>query len=272
MVKMLIMEEKMSTFAEYIFSEKDLIKKIEIMSFLKKKNKIYFDTSVIMKTEILREFIEVMKIDVDENLVVTACLMHDCLKVETPEEMYKIRNMDNEYRSYFDSLGFSKEFSDICIGHNRKNKIDSRPKECDLLEIADQFGAMLLNRSDRLAYEVKEAIDIIKNENLKEEDNQYLGTFEEFIDIMEGMEVLQLGLITRFQKDMNCLKRDDISGAVRELYNTFERNKKCFEIKEAELRKGGDLLEELKKARAKLKLLEEAPVLPGFSEDDIKFD
>ncbi len=259
----------MSTFAEYILSEKDFIKKIDAMIFLKKKNKVFFNVSVIMKTEILREFMSVMKIDVDRNLVLTASLMYDCLKVESPEQINKTRKMDECYRNYLKNLGFSERFCNICIGHDRQYKIDNRENESDLLEIVDQFGAMLLHRSDRLAYSVEEAMDLLKNKNLAKVNNQYLGLFEEFVDIMEDMEVLQLGLLTRFQKDMNCLKRDDISGAVRELYNTFERNEENFAKKEAELRMGGNLIDELRKARAKLKLLEEAPLLPGFTEDDI---
>ncbi len=259
----------MSTFAEYILSEKDFIKKIEIITFLKKKNKIFFNNSVIIKTEILREFMDVMKIDIDRNLVITASFMYDCLKVESPEEINKIKKIDEAYRKYLQSLGFSERFCNICIGHNRKYELEKREKESDLLEISDQFGAMLLHRSDRLAYSVEEAIDLLKNKNLRNVENQYLNIFEEFVDIMEDIKVLRLGLLTRFQKDMNCLKRDDIPGAVRELYNTFERNEQSFAKKEAELRMGGNLIDELRKARAKLKLLEEAPLLPGFTEDDI---
>ena len=38
----------MATFAEYILSENDFIKKIDIMTYLKKKQNIFFNTSVIM--------------------------------------------------------------------------------------------------------------------------------------------------------------------------------------------------------------------------------
>lgn len=79
-----------------------------------------------------------------------------------------------------------------------------------------------------------------------------------------------MGLLSRFQKDMNCVMRNDIPGAVRELYATMERNEKAFAKREAELRMGGNLLDELKKARAKLKLFEEAPLLPGFNVEDLK--
>lgn len=79
-----------------------------------------------------------------------------------------------------------------------------------------------------------------------------------------------MGLLTRFQKNINCITRNDIPSAVREIYDTMERNEAAFAKREAELRMGGNLLDELKKARAKLKHFEEAPLLPGFNMEDLK--
>ncbi len=79
-----------------------------------------------------------------------------------------------------------------------------------------------------------------------------------------------MGLLTRFQKNMNCITRNDIPGAVREIYDTIERNEAAFARREAELRMGGNLIDELRKARAKLKHFEEAPLLPGFNMEDLK--
>lgn len=81
-----------------------------------------------------------------------------------------------------------------------------------------------------------------------------------------------IGLLSKFQKNMNCITKNDIPGAVREIYDTMERNEAAFAKREAELRMGGDLLEELKKARAKLKLFQEAPLLPGFDLEDLNED
>ena len=81
----------MATFAEYILSENDFIKKIDIMTYLKKKQNIFFNTSVIMKAELAREFMDTMKIDVDKSLVLTACLMCDCLKIDSPEELVRLQ-------------------------------------------------------------------------------------------------------------------------------------------------------------------------------------
>ena len=46
-----------------------------------------------------------------------------------------------------------------------------------------------MHRSDRIAYTVPEALEILVNKNMKDVNNIYLGQFQEFVDIMEGMEV-----------------------------------------------------------------------------------
>lgn len=262
----------MATFAQYILSEPDFIKKVDIVSFLRKKQNIYFNTSVILKAEIARQFIDTMKLDVDRNVTLTACLLYDCLKADSA--FSNCNKSQEEYNEYFKLLGFSERFCKICAEHSRKGEEENnhREKESDILEIVDQFGAMLVHRADRLAYAVDEALEILVTKNMVKSDNQYLETFKEFVDIMEGIEVKMLGLLSRFQKDMNCVTRNDIPGAVRELYEVQERNEQAFAQREAELRMGGNLLDELKKARAKLKLFEEAPLLPGFEVEDLEKD
>lgn len=264
----------MATFAQYILGETDFIKKIDIMSFLKKKQNIYFNTSVIMKAEIAREFIDIMELDVDRNLVVTACLLYDCLKFDYPQNGTQYNKTPQEYIDYLRLLGFSDRFCKICIEHTRNglNPNTPREKESDILELIDQFGGLLLHRSDRLAYDVDEALEILVTKNMNGIDNKYLETFQEFVDIMEDIQVCMLGLLSRVQKDLNCVARNDISDAVRELYNINERNEKAFAKRKEELHYGGDLMSELKKARAKLKLFEEAPLLPGFELEDIGED
>ncbi len=70
----------METFADYILSEKDFIKKMEIVYYLQRRKKTFFDNSVVFKAEIARLFIEEMRLNVDENLVLTACLLYACKK------------------------------------------------------------------------------------------------------------------------------------------------------------------------------------------------
>ncbi len=74
----------MQSFAEYILNEKDLNRKIEIMLYARKKAPIYFDKTIVFKTLIAKMFIESMEIDVDENLVLTACLLCGCKKGSDP--------------------------------------------------------------------------------------------------------------------------------------------------------------------------------------------
>ena len=68
----------MEEFAEYILNEKDLITKIEIIYFLAPKLGINFDKSIIFKTEVARMFLKYSKPNVDNNLVLTACIL--CVK------------------------------------------------------------------------------------------------------------------------------------------------------------------------------------------------
>lgn len=181
----------MATFAEYILNEPDFIKKIDIMTYLKKKQNIFFNTSVIMKAEIAREFMDTMKLDVDQSLVLTACLMYDCLKIDSPEELVRLQKSQAEYINYLRALGFDNRFCKICAEHSRvgQNPDVKREKESDILELADQFGGLIMHRSDRIAYTVPEALEILVNKNMKNSNNVYLNTFQEFVDIMEGIEV-----------------------------------------------------------------------------------
>lgn len=179
----------MATFAEYILNEQDFIKKIDIVTYLKKKQNIFFNTPVIMKSEIAREFIDLMELDVDRSLVLTACLLYNCLRLDDPEK--NIQKSPKEYVEYFNSLGFDNRFCKICLEHNRNNFKSSvkREKESDILELVDQFGGLLTHRSDRIAYTVPEALEILVNVNMKGKENVYLDKFAEFVDIMEGLEV-----------------------------------------------------------------------------------
>lgn len=260
----------MATVAEYVLNEPDFIKKVEVANYLKKKNNIYFNTQVILKAEIARQFIDYMEInDFDRNFVLSACLMFDCLKIDSPEEVKRLEKSQEEYKDYLLSLGFDERFCKVCnehsrVGHDPKEK---RELESDILELVDQFGGLLVNRSDRLAFTVPEALEVMMNINLKSVDNVYKEKFAEFVDIMENVDETKVGLLTRFQNNMNCVKRNDIPDAVRVLYETSERNDKAFERRAKLLKNGGNLLDELKKARAKLRYFENSPVLPGMEVD-----
>ena len=53
---------QLDTFADYILGEEDLASKIEITYYLAKKRRIFFDKSVIFKTEIARMSLNYSKI------------------------------------------------------------------------------------------------------------------------------------------------------------------------------------------------------------------
>lgn len=173
----------METFAEYILKEKDFGKKIEIMSYLSKKTDIFFDNSIIFKAFIVSLFIDSMDItDVDKNEVVTAMLLCECKKVNNAQDMEKIKKYAKDSADYIAKLGFSKNFCLICEQHNRYSNSLPRKKESDILELADNFGGMLLNRPERTAFPIEEALILLEMRNLKGCNNVYLEKFKEFIN------------------------------------------------------------------------------------------
>jgi len=175
----------METFAEYILSEKDWIRKIEIMHYLKEKTGIFFDKSVVFKTFLAKIFLEEVETDLDENLVITAALLCNCKKSEVPQDLDKIKSYAKEGADYLKELGFSPRFCKICEEVNRYSGSNPREKESDVLELVDQFGGMLLDRPERIAFKTDEAIVLLEHRNLKDKYNRYLSQFKEFIEQMQ---------------------------------------------------------------------------------------
>lgn len=178
----------MRTFSEYILSEKDFTKKIEIMMYASKKAPIFFDKSVVFKTIIAKLFIEHMKLDVDENLVITACLLYACKKTQDAQSLDRVKTYGKESAEYLQKLGFPERFCKICLEHNRYNENEKREKESDILELVDQFGGMMLDREERRGFPIDEAIVLLEHRNLKESNNIYLEKFKEFIN--KEMEII----------------------------------------------------------------------------------
>ena len=173
----------METFADYILAEKDYGRKIEIMHYLKKKTNIFFDNSVIFKSLIVKLFIESMDIDIDENTVVTAMLLCGCKKVNNAQDIEKIKSYAKDGAEFLSKLGFSKEFCTICEQQNRYSNSLPRRKESDILELADNFGGMLLDRPERVAFPIEEALILLESRNLKNCNNVYMNEFKQFINI-----------------------------------------------------------------------------------------
>ena len=100
----------MEEFAKYILNEDDLISKIEIIYFLAPKLGINFDKAIIFKTEIARMFLKYTKANVDHNLVLTACLLCNCKKVDDAQNMGKLRTYAKEGAEHLAKLGFDERF------------------------------------------------------------------------------------------------------------------------------------------------------------------
>ena len=179
----------METFADYILAEKSFTKKVEIMYYLKKKINIYFDKSVVLKTQIAKLFIEEAHLDVDENLVITACLLCSCKKNIDPADFGKVKTYAKEGADFLRSLGFSNRFCKICEEVNRYSDSHPREKESDILELVDQFGGMILDRPERIAFKIDEALVMLEHRNLRGKGNLYLSQFIDFVRKEEEIPV-----------------------------------------------------------------------------------
>lgn len=173
------------TVADYILSEKDWIKKMEIIYYLQKKTGIFYDNSVIFKTFLAKMFLDRTDLGLDENTVITACLLCNCKKSTNPQDLSKIKSYAKDGAEYLKKLGFSDRFCKICEGVNRYSEQPIREKESDILELVDQFGGMLLDRPERIAFKVDEALVLLEYRNLKNKNNRYLEQFKDFVNKTE---------------------------------------------------------------------------------------
>lgn len=199
----------MEEVAKYILNEDDLISKIEIIYFLAPKLGINFDKSIVFKTEIARMFLKYTKAKVDENLVLTACLLCNCKKVDDAQDITKLKSYAIEGAKHLKTLGFDERFCKICEGVNRYNDIKDREEESDIIELVDQFGGMLIDRPERIGFNPDEALVLIEHRNLRNEYNCYLNLFKEFVNVMEKIEIhgsVKTTVFARLQKLMRETK------------------------------------------------------------------
>ena len=172
----------MDTFADYILEERDLASKMEIVYYLAKKNRIFFDKSVIFKTEIARMFLNYSKIEVDKNLVLTASLLCNVKKVDNAQDIEGIHTYAKKGADYLSTIGFNKRFCKMCEEVNRYSNSNPRERESDILELVDQFGGMLLDRPERIGFKPDEALVLLEHRNLKDKYNRYMETFIDFVN------------------------------------------------------------------------------------------
>ena len=213
----------MENFADYILNEKELASKMEILYYLSKKQKIFFDKSVIFKTEITRLFLNYSKIEVDKNLVLTASLLCNCKKIDNAQDIERIHSYAKEGAEYLRGLGFGKKFCKMCEEINRYSNSNPREKESDILELVDQFGGMLLDRPERIGFKPDEALVLLEHRNLKDQYNRYMNTFIEFVEFLEKITIKDLTSMTalrRFVKIYN--ETEEITKFIEKVVNEFE--------------------------------------------------
>lgn len=203
----------MDTFAEYILNEKNLGSKMEIVYYLAKKENIFFDKTVIFKTELLRMFLDYVELGLDKNFLLTASLLASCKKIEVSDDLEKIKAFSKIGAQYLFDLGFEDKFCNICEGINRYTIKEGRQKESDVLELIDQFGGMIIDRPERIGMKPDEAIVILEHRNLKGEFNRYLQSFINFINDLEQIKIKQdrertpIELLIKLYKEANDEKR-----------------------------------------------------------------
>lgn len=179
----------MDNFADYILDEEEIASKMEIVYYLSKKTGIFFDKSVVFKTELLRLFLNYSKINVDNNMLLTVSLLCNCKKSTEAKDINKIHSYAKEGAQYLSGLGFGKKFCKICEEINRYSNSNPREKESDILELIDNFGGMLLDRPERIGFKPDEALVLLEHRNLKNEYNRYLNTFIDFVNFIESVKI-----------------------------------------------------------------------------------
>lgn len=214
----------METFAEYILNETDLAAKMEIVYYLSKKEKIYFDKTVIIKTELARLFLKYNKIELDENLILTACLLCNCKKVHNARSLDEIHSYAKRGSEYLETLGFDKRFCKICEEVNRYSGSSPRERESDVLELVEQFGGMLLDRPERIGFEPDEAMVLLIHRNLKDQYNRYVETFSQFVEMLQEInmgEFIEIKALKKLVKIYN--ETDDLIDFIKKVINNYEQ-------------------------------------------------
>ena len=67
---------------------------MEIMYYLNKRGNVYFDNSVVFKTELLKLFLDnTPELNFDNNMLITACLLCNCKKVDNFTDIKRLELM-----------------------------------------------------------------------------------------------------------------------------------------------------------------------------------
>ena len=170
-------------------------------------------------------FLKYTKAKLDNNLVLTASLLCNCKKVDDAQKIGKLKTYALEGAEYLKQLGFDERFCKICEGVNRYSGLTPREPESDVLELADQFGGMLIDRPERVGFAPDEALVLLEHRNLKSEYNRYLEIFRGFVEQMEKVQIqgaVNTTVFARLQKLMRESK--DIPEFVKKISMDYMDN------------------------------------------------
>ena len=200
----------MENFAEYILNEEDLMQKMEITYYLSRKKRILFDKSIIFKTEIARAFLNYAKLDVDKNLVLTACLLCNCKKVENAQNIESVHTYAKRGAEYLATLGFEKNFCNICEQVNRYSYSNPRSREGDILELVDEYGGFsgivtVEDLIEEIMGEIEDEYDL--------DDEPKLQKIDDYNYIIDGNYLIE-NLDDQLDLKLNNINHDTISGFV----------------------------------------------------------
>lgn len=214
-------------FAKTVLAENELIKKVAVVCRYQKSTiDVFFDTTSVFKAELARIFIDRMNIEnVNKNDVITACLVYAFKRTNSRKEIERIKTEKEKDKKFLKSLGFDDHFCKICGEYNRYNENGDyeRTNEGDILELMDKFVGLVMHREDRLAYHVKEALDLLDTKVLDGIDNKYENKFIQFINSLEKIEVLRgVGVVTYFTNTLNKNQRHDIQSILETIIKIRE--------------------------------------------------
>ena len=185
-----------------------------------------------------RLFLKCNKLDLDENLVLTACLLCNCKKVRNTKDIKEIRNYAKNGAEFLETLGFDKRFCKICEEVNRYSGSKPREKESDVLELVEQFGGMILDRPERIGFRPDEAIVLLIHRNLKNEYNRYTEIFCQFVNMLEEINMGEVSEMKALKKLTNIYNETNgLIDFIKKVVNQYENqidiliDKKCTEIK-----------------------------------------
>lgn len=217
--------------ADALLEEEDLIRKFEIMFYLQKKESIFFNTTSMVKAELMRMFLEEQKIEgLDISEMLTMSLIYTVKRIDSPQERQRMQDNKKENLEYIQSLGFSKEFAINATYYKEEDVVaEERTVQEKILDIFDQFAGLISHREERIAYQIPQALDVLEKTNLASTTNEYLPMFIAFIKKIDESVGAQMGVVSDLQKGINTLAKDDITNATRLIYDAREKLAGTFE-------------------------------------------